>query len=84
VAHYKFESKCRFHLGQAWFHKMQSLGLSKPMQKYGKMSEYLKLFFGLPFLRPDEVDDCFITDIMALLKPNNSKSTAFTDYILEV
>ncbi|XP_025201851.1 uncharacterized protein LOC112599258 [Melanaphis sacchari] len=48
------------------------------------MSEYLKLFFGLPFLRPDEVDDCFVTDIMALLPPNNSKLTAFTDYILEV
>ncbi|KAL4091944.1 hypothetical protein QTP88_026543 [Uroleucon formosanum] len=75
---------CRFHLGQAWFRKMQSLGLAKPYMKPGEMSEYLKLFFGLPFLRPDEVDDCFVTDIMALLPPNNSKLTAFTDYILEV
>ncbi|KAL4143849.1 hypothetical protein QTP88_006111 [Uroleucon formosanum] len=75
---------CRFHLGQAWFRKMQSLGLAKPYMKPGEMSEYLKLFFGLPFLRPDEVDDCFVTDIMALLPPNNSKLNAFTDYILEV
>jgi len=75
---------CRFHLGQAWFRKMQSLGLAKPYMKPGEMSEYLKLFFGLPFLRPDEVDDCFVTDIMALLPPNNSKLSAFTDYILEV
>jgi len=74
----------RFHQGQAWFRKMQSLGLAKPNMKPGEMSEYLKLFFGLPFLRPDEVDDCFVTDIMALLPPNNSKLTAFTDYILEV
>jgi len=63
---------------------MQSLGLAKPYMKPGEMSEYLKLFFGLPFLRPDEVDDCFVTDIMALLPPNNSKLTAFTDYILEM
>jgi len=46
---------CRFPLGQAWFRKMQSLGLAKPYMKPGEMSEYLKLFFGLPFLRPDDV-----------------------------
>ncbi|KAL4136121.1 hypothetical protein QTP88_007687 [Uroleucon formosanum] len=75
---------CHFHLGQAWFCKMQSLGLAKPYMKPGEMSKYLKLFFRLPFLRPDEVDGCFVTDIIALLPPNNSKFTAFTDYILEV
>ncbi|KAL4113924.1 hypothetical protein QTP88_017476 [Uroleucon formosanum] len=75
---------CRFPLGQAWLRKMQSLGFAKPYMKPGEMSEYLKLFFGLPFLRPDEVNDCFVTDIMALLPPNNLKLTAFTDYILEV
>jgi len=53
---------------------MQQLGLEKPYIKPGEMSEYLKLFFGFPFLRPDEVDDCFVS-------PNNSNLTAF---ILEV
>jgi hypothetical protein len=63
--------------------KMQSLGLQKTYMKTGESSEYLKYFFGLPFLRPNEVDDCFVTDIMALL-PSNAKLSSFTDYILEV
>jgi hypothetical protein len=39
---------CRFHLGQSWWRKIQSLGLSK---QYGKrdseVSQFLKKIFGL-------------------------------------
>jgi hypothetical protein len=34
---------CRFHLGQSWWRKMQSLGLSKQYgQKDSKASQFLK------------------------------------------
>lgn len=28
------------------------------------IGNYLKLFFGLPFLHPDDVQDCFIDDLL--------------------
>ncbi|KAF0764698.1 Uncharacterized protein FWK35_00015918 [Aphis craccivora] len=43
--------------------------------KTSEISEYLKLFFGLPLLQPDEVGNFFITDIMAFYPSNNSKFT---------
>jgi len=47
---------CRFHLGQSWWRKIQSLGLSK---QYGKKdsekSQFLKKIFGLSLLPPAEV-----------------------------
>jgi hypothetical protein len=40
-----------------------------------------KYFFGLPFLKPDEVDDCFTDDIVSIL-PENGKVQQFSDYVL--
>jgi hypothetical protein len=44
---------CRFYLGQSWWRKIQSLGLSK---QYGKkdseVSQFLKKLFGLSLLPP--------------------------------
>ena len=48
---------CRFHLGQSWYRKIQSIGLSSKYKIDSDISKYLKYFFGLPFLRPDEVID---------------------------
>lgn len=72
---------CRFNLGQSWLRKIQSLGRAKTCIKSGKNSEYLKLFFGLPFLRPNEVEDCFVTDIMTFLPPNNEELAKFSDFL---
>jgi len=74
---------CRFHLGQSWYRKIQQLGLSNAYKKNNTdISNFLKLFFGLPFLRGDMVEDCFVFDIMAL-QPQDNRIVQFTDYILE-
>lgn len=73
---------CRFHLGQSWWRKIQSLGLTSVYKENGDKSKFLKYFFGLPFLKPEEVDDCFVEDIMSIL-PHDERITSFTDYILD-
>lgn len=57
---------CRFHLGQSIWRKIESIGLSSIYQKNTEMVICLKLFFGLSFLKPSEVDDCFTDDIMQI------------------
>jgi hypothetical protein len=51
---------CQFHLGQAWYRKIQNLGLSgeykDPESDIGK---WLKKFFGLSYLESADVADCF-------------------------
>uniref|UniRef100_A0A8D8LA82 MULE transposase domain-containing protein n=2 Tax=Cacopsylla melanoneura TaxID=428564 RepID=A0A8D8LA82_9HEMI len=74
---------CRFHLGQAWYRKIQNLGLSLEYQsKSSEVGNYLKLFFGLPFLPPEEVGDCFTMEIMAIQPTGIPAVESFTDYIL--
>jgi len=40
------------------------------------------IFFGLPFLHPDEVIDCFTDDLISIY-PLDEKIDIFTDYILD-
>jgi hypothetical protein len=74
---------CRFHLGQSWWRKMQSLGLGK---QYGKkdseLSQLLKKIFGLLLLPPAEVCDCFALEFLSNL-PNDRRVEQFCDYLLE-
>jgi hypothetical protein len=42
--------------------------------------KWLKSFFGLAFLDPSDVEDCFGDDIMRVL-PEDPRCTSFTDYI---
>jgi len=52
-----------FNLGESWWRKIQSLGLSK---QYGKkdpdVNQFLKKRFGLSLLPPAEFSDCFALD----------------------
>jgi len=58
---------CRFHLGQSWYKKINSLGLSSDYQsKESEIGSFLRAFFGLPFLPHNEVEDCFVEDLMAV------------------
>ena len=70
---------CRFHLGQSWYRKLSSLGLRQVYSSSSEKSNFLKLFFELPFLRPDSFTD----DLMAILPAGNDKLMAFCDYILQ-
>ena len=75
---------CRFHLGQSWWWKMRSLGLSK---QYGKKdcevtSQFLKKTFGLSPLPPAEVCDFFVLEFLSNL-PNDNRVERFCDCLLE-
>jgi hypothetical protein len=77
--------KWRFYLGQSWWRKIQTVGLSQEYKKKFKYQYYsiivLKYFFGLQFLKPDEVEDCFTDDIVSIL-PEDEKVQQFFNYIL--
>ena len=56
---------CRFHLAQAWWQKIQSLGLSKEYKDCSTdIGTWLNRFFGLPFLPYREVEDAFVEDMI--------------------
>ena len=55
---------CRFHLGQAWY--LGNLGLSQDYKDSDSgIGKWFKQSFGLHFLHPTEVEDCFVEDYMA-------------------
>lgn len=47
-----------------------------------EVGRWLNYVFGLPFLQPSEVSDCFALDLMST-QPNDSRVIEFSDYILE-
>jgi len=74
---------CRFHLGQSWWKKIQSLVLTNVYRdQKSEHSTFLRVFFGLPFLSPNDVDQCFVEDIMAI-QPTGDKIQALLDYVFE-
>ena len=74
---------CLFHLGQSWWRKIQSLGLSKQYgKKCSEVRQFLKKILGLSLLPPVEVSDCFALDSISNL-PNNKRVEQFCDYLLE-
>ena len=64
---------CRFHLGQSWWRKVQSLGLSRQHgKKDSEVGQFLKEIFGLSFLPTAEVSECFALDFISTL-PNDKR-----------
>ena len=54
---------CRFHLGQSWWRKIQDLGLSTGYkEKTCDIGKWLSLFVGLPFLPPEQIEECFVEE----------------------
>ena len=73
----------RFRLGQSWWRKIQSLGLSMQyVKKDSEASQFLKKIFGLSFLPPAEVCDCFALEFLTNLL-NDKRVEQFCDYLLE-
>ncbi|KAF0701996.1 Uncharacterized protein FWK35_00035054 [Aphis craccivora] len=57
---------CRFHLGQAWYRKIQNLGYAPQFNSANDdVGKWLVHIFGLPFLNPEEVAECFTDYCMA-------------------
>ncbi|KAE9542314.1 hypothetical protein AGLY_003441 [Aphis glycines] len=74
---------CRFHLTQNWWKHIQSLGLSKEYKDASsEIGNWLKWVFGLPLLNPEEVSDCFTTDLMSV-SPDDERIIKFCDYLVE-
>jgi hypothetical protein len=62
----------RSHLGQSWWQKMQSLGLSKQNgKKDSEVSQFLKKIFGLSFLPPVEVSDCMRWNLYPIFRTSS-------------
>lgn len=74
---------CRFHLGQSWWRRIQSLGLSDDYRQHScTTSKWLKRFFGLSLLPCDEVPDSFTEDIMFDM-PDDVRCRQFADYVVD-
>ena len=50
-------SGCKFHLYQNWYRNIQNVVFAKEYENNTESSQYLKLFFGLPYLKPEDVGD---------------------------
>jgi hypothetical protein len=67
-----------------WWRKIQKTGLSTEYKdNESNTGKWLNSFFGLAFLDPSDVEDCFGDDIMRVL-PEDPRCTSFADYILEI
>lgn len=75
-------SGCRFHLHQAWYRKIRSIGLSSNYETKTEIGIWLKNTLGLTYLNPNEVEDCFVFDLMSY-KPESELLDKFCDYLLE-
>ncbi|CAC5414466.1 unnamed protein product [Mytilus coruscus] len=54
-------SCCRFYLGQSWWRKIQSIGLSADYKdKDSDFGKWLTHFFGLAYLSTDKIEECFV------------------------
>lgn len=73
---------CRFHLGQSWWRKIQSLGLSQEYKSESEISKWMTHTFGLSFLNPEDVGDCIVEDFGADLV-QDKKVIAFFDYLVD-
>lgn len=73
---------CRFHLGQAWYRKIQECGLSIVYKKQDtEISKWLRLNFGLSFLKPEDVAECFVLDVLPNM-PADKRVFKFVEYLL--
>ena len=73
---------CRFHLGQSWFRKLQQLGLQSAYRARSSAGSFLRNFFSLSFLHPEEIEDCIHQDFNAIA-PDLPRVDEFVEYILE-
>ncbi|CAI6369769.1 unnamed protein product [Macrosiphum euphorbiae] len=74
---------CRFHLGQAWWRKVQNLGLSiHYCDDVSEIGQFLKNIFGLPMLNEHDIEISFTEDFMSI-KPDDEKLNQFIYYLVE-
>jgi hypothetical protein len=58
-------------LGHAWYRRIQSLGIAQKLNDANdNLENWLVHLFGLPFIYPTEVGDCFMYSLRSV-KPDN-------------
>ena len=72
---------CRFHPGQSWFRQMQSRGLATAYRGKDEIGSFLRMFFGLPFLKLEDVEDCFQNDFKPKAPKDNVAIKNFITYV---
>jgi len=72
---------CRFHLTQAWYRNIQQYGLATEYKTNSDIGKWIKYTFGLLYLDPKEVSDCFVEDLM-LECPTDDRVTKYCDYLV--
>lgn len=74
---------CRFHLAQAWWRKIQKLGLiNEYKNQNSEIGMWLHYCFGIMFLDSQLVSDFFVFDLLAI-QPQNEALSKFSDYLVE-
>ena len=73
---------CRFHLGQSWHREIQSYSLQRVYRTRTGDRASLRTFFGLPFLKPEDVEDSFIEELQPDL-PTDARVCVFADFIFD-
>lgn len=74
---------CRFHLAQAWYRKIQQLGLANDYKSDSSIiGKWLRLTFSLTYLEAGDVGDCFALDLFDIM-PNDERVVRYSDYLTE-
>ena len=74
---------CRFHLGQSWWRKIQSLGLSNDYKdRESDIGKWLMMIFELPFIPHEEIEDTFVEAVMSEATVD-ARCTKFADYLTD-
>jgi len=74
---------CRFHLTQAWYCQIQKVGLATKYQdRSSEIGKWLRHTFGLLFLEPNNVLDCFLQNFM-VDRPIDDKVIKYADYLVD-
>jgi len=73
---------CRFHVTQAWWRKMQELGLQTAYYEQGEVGRWLQWIFGLPLLSPEDSVECFTDEFMSCI-PDDDRIVKFVDYMYD-
>ena len=66
---------------QNWWHKIQDHGAKSIRKRHAILEKGLSLFFGLPFLPQEQIEEFFVEDIMSEA-PTDNRCVKFADYVL--
>ncbi|KAL4147796.1 hypothetical protein QTP88_002145 [Uroleucon formosanum] len=74
---------CRFHLTQAWWQSVQQFGLSVDYKNMSsEIGQWIRHTFGLLFLDPHEVSECFVNDFISDC-PDDERLKKYCDYLTD-